>query len=88
MKQAGESPATRSQFKGDNMRAYSSMTTSEFVSQLRDIAIKANARAQVIDQIDAIVEGPTEDEVTALEEAAYDKGFNDGYAERKAEEDQ
>lgn len=33
------------------MRAYSSMPTADFIAQLRDIAIRANARPLVIDQI-------------------------------------
>jgi hypothetical protein len=57
------------------MRAYSNMPTNEFVSQLRDIAIKANARPAVIDCIDAIVDGPTEDDIakqiSEAEDAAY-----------------
>lgn len=68
------------------MRAYSSMATSDFVAQLRDIAIKAGARALVIDQIDAIVEGPTQEEidkqieaeVEAAERASYDEGHRKG----------
>lgn len=38
------------------MRAYFNMPTSEFVGQLRDIAIKADARPQVIDCLDALAE--------------------------------
>ena len=64
------------------MRAYFNMTTAEFVAQLRDIAIKAGAKALVIDQIDAIPEGSTQEEI----EKAYDEGYKAGHAEREIEE--
>jgi hypothetical protein len=72
------------------MRAYSSMPTSDFVAQLRDIAIKAGARPLVIDQLDAIVDAPSEDEiderineaVDAAEKAAFGNGKEDGLADK------
>ena len=54
------------------------MSTSDFVAQLREIAINARAPALVIDQIDAIVEGPGEDEIEDRCEAARDEGISDG----------
>jgi flagellar biosynthesis/type III secretory pathway protein FliH len=67
------------------MRAYSNMPTSEFVAQLRDIAIKANARPLVIDQLDAIVDAPSEDEIaeqiTEAEEIEYKRGYQEGIEE-------
>jgi len=60
------------------MRAYSSMSTTDFVAQIRDIAIKAGARALVIAQIDAIVDGLTEDEIEELCEEARDEGDSEG----------
>jgi hypothetical protein len=68
------------------MRAYFSMPTHEFVDQLRDIAIKANARPQVIDQLDAIVDAPSEEEieeqineaVAEAEKDAFDNGKLEG----------
>ncbi len=67
------------------MRAYFNMPTSDFVAQLRDIAIKANARPQVIDCIDAIFEGPTEDEIeeriAVAEEESYKEGYKNGLEE-------
>ena len=58
------------------MRAYSNMTTAEFVAQLRDIAIKAGACALVIDKIDAILENTEED----IEEAG-EEGREEGRCE-------
>ena len=63
------------------MRAYSNMTTAEFVAQLRDIAINAGARALVIDQIDALGEGSAEDEIAQLVSEAGEQAFKDGHAE-------
>ena len=63
------------------MRAYSAMPTSEFIAQLRDIAINANARPQVIDQIDAILDGPTEEEIEEREAKAAEEGKADAYKE-------
>jgi hypothetical protein len=60
------------------MRAYSSMPTSEFIAQLRTIAINAGARPLVIDQLDAIVDAPTEDEIVERTENAYASGEVDG----------
>jgi hypothetical protein len=59
------------------MRAYSNMSTNEFVSQLRDIAIKANARPAVIDCIDAIIDGPTEDDIAKQISEAEDAAYSD-----------
>ena len=78
MKQAGVMPGRTHLFEGNNMRAYSNMTTSEFVAQLRDIAIKAGARALVIDRIDAIVEGPTEDDIEEAAEEGREEGRYEG----------
>jgi hypothetical protein len=61
------------------MRAYSSMPTSEFVAQLRDIAIKAGARALVIDQIDAIVDAPSEEEIEQRINEAVDEAEKLGF---------
>lgn len=56
------------------------MPTSEFVVQLRDIAIKADARPQVLDCIDSLFSLPTEDEIEKrihdAEEAAEDDHKN------------
>ncbi len=60
------------------MRAYYNMTTSEFVAQHRDIAIKAGARAQVIDQIDAIEDGPAKDEIDQWVHEAAEEGRDKG----------
>jgi hypothetical protein len=72
------------------MRAYSNMPTNEFVAQLRDIAIKAGARPLVIDQLDAIVDAPSQDEideqindaVEEAEKAAFENGREDGLADK------
>lgn len=50
------------------------MPTSEFVYQLRTIAINARAHPLVLDQIDAIVDGPSEDEIEDQVSAAYNDG--------------
>jgi hypothetical protein len=67
------------------MRAYFNMPTSEFVGQLRDIAIKAGARPQVIDCLDAITEAPSEDEIdlqiTEAVEQAEKEAFENGKLE-------
>jgi len=63
------------------MRAWFNTPTSEFVDQLRDVAIKANARPQIIDAIDNIVEGPTEDEIEERCEAAACDGVTEGCKE-------
>jgi hypothetical protein len=68
------------------MRAYTSMPTNEFVAQLRGIAISAKASPLIIDQLDAIVDAPSEDEINerineAVEEAeksSYDAGKSEG----------
>lgn len=70
------------------MRAYFNMPTSEFVSQLRDIAIKAGARAQVIDCLDAITDAPSEDEINEQVNKADDEGYARGYANGLAEGEQ
>jgi hypothetical protein len=72
------------------MRVYSSMPTEDFVFQLRQIAIGANASPLVIDQIDAIVAAPTEEEIAdRIEEAelaefrrGYDEGKDEGLADK------
>jgi hypothetical protein len=77
------------------MRVWSSMPTSEFVFQLREIAIKANARPLVIDAIDQIWFAPNQDEIdeqinNAVEEAeksAYADGKEDGEANIERAED-
>jgi flagellar biosynthesis/type III secretory pathway protein FliH len=77
------------------MRVWSSMPTSEFVFQLREIAIKANARPLVIDAIDQIWFAPSQDEIDeqineAVEEAekrAYEDGKEDGELNLKKAED-
>ena len=73
------------------MRAYFNMPTSEFVAQLRDIAIMANARPQVIDCLDAIVDAPTEDEIAEqinkAEEAEYRRGWDEGHDEGLQDKD-
>ena len=73
------------------MRVWSSMPTSEFVFQLREIAIKANARPLVIDAIDQIWFAPSQDEIDeAVEEAekcAYQEGKEDGELRLKEAEE-
>jgi hypothetical protein len=72
------------------MRVWSSMPTSEFVFQLREIAIKANARPLVIDAIDQIWFAPSQDEIDeqindAVEQAekqAYEDGKDDGLQDK------
>ena len=59
------------------MRAYFNMPTSDFVAQLRDIAIKANARPQVIDCIDALLEPVDTEELQALKDKAKDQAIDD-----------
>lgn len=59
------------------MRAYSNMPTNEFVAQLRDIAINAGARPLVIDQIDRIIEGPSEFEIEERESDSFNDGRSD-----------
>ena len=68
------------------MRAYTNMSTGDFMAQLRDIAINAGGNPLIIDQIDAIVDAPSEEEIDerinqAVEEAernAYDNGVAEG----------
>lgn len=67
------------------MRAYFNMPTSEFVGQLRDIAIRANARTAVIDCIDAIYYAPTEDEIEAEKEALAEAKYAEGEAAERKE---
>lgn len=62
------------------MRAYLSMLPSEFAYQLRTIAINAGARAAVIDQIDAILDAPSEDETETRIEEAKEEAFEALYA--------
>lgn len=71
------------------MRAYFNMPTHEFVGQLRDIAIRANARTAVIDCIDAIIDAPSQDDIDeqineAVEEAEK-KAFANGEESGKAD---
>ena len=56
------------------MRAYTSMPTSEFVSQLREIACNAKASPLVIDQLDQITDAPDEAELEEINA----ESFNDG----------
>ena len=63
------------------MRAYSNMPTHEFVAQIRDIAINAKASPLVIDQIDAIPDAYTDDEI----EKQCDKARNEGYDEGRSD---
>jgi len=72
-------------FEGNSMRAYSSMTTAEFVAQLRDIAIKAGARALIIDQIDAIVPGSTQEEIYEQIDEAVAEARKDAFEEGRAD---
>ena len=67
------------------MRAYTSMPTSEFVSQLREIACNAKASPLVIDQLDGIMDVPTADELDKELEEACGKEYDRGFAEGKAE---
>lgn len=73
------------------MRAYFNMPTSEFVGQLRDIAIKAGARPQVIDCLDAITEAPSEDEIAERIneeiEIEYKRGYSEGIEEGEHNKD-
>ena len=55
------------------MRADSSMSTTDFVAQLREIAIKAGARPLIIDQLDEIIEAPSEDEIDERINEAVDE---------------
>ena len=72
------------------MRAYFKMPTNEFVAQLRDIAIKANARPAVIHCLDQLRDAPSEDEIEeriakAVEEeaeASYENGKEDGLQDK------
>lgn len=57
------------------MRVYSSMPTSEFVEQLRDIAINAGARPQVIDAIDSIPDETSEDAIEQRIEKAVEEAI-------------
>ena len=59
------------------MIAYFNMPTSEFVAQLRDIAINANARPAVIDCIDAISDGPTEKDIQKRVDDAVEKAIDE-----------
>lgn len=74
------------------MRAYSSMPTEDFIYQLRTLAIGAKASPLVIDQIDAIVAGPTEDEIderiNEAVESAKDEAYDDGYKEGEANKEE
>lgn len=65
------------------MRAYSSMPASEFVYQLRTIAINAKAHPLVLDQIDAVIDSPTEDEIEAQIEEAVDEAEKRCFEEGK-----
>ena len=66
------------------MRAYTSMPTYEFVEMLRAVAIAAKASPLVIDQIDALSDGPTEKDIeeriadAVAEAGTYDEGNADG----------
>lgn len=67
------------------MRAYSSMPTSEFVYQLRTIAINARAHPLVLDQIDALVPPRTEDEIEEDCLKAVEKAEKRAFEEGKLE---
>lgn len=67
------------------MRAYTSMTTRDFVSQLREIACKANASSSIIYQLDRIIDVPTEDELAEELEEACGKEYDHGFVEGKVE---
>ena len=58
------------------MRAWFNMPTEEFVFQLRDIAIKARARPQVIDAIDAIWFAPDDNEIQARIDEAVEQAVS------------
>lgn len=65
------------------MRAYFNMPVREFVDQLQDLAIKANARPQVMAMFDDIDLMATVDEVEAEKEKAaqeYDEGVDEARA--------
>jgi hypothetical protein len=72
------------------MRAWFNMPTEEFVFQLRDIAIKSNARPQIIAAIDDIWFAPSQDEIDeqineAVEQAekvSWDEGHDEGLADK------
>lgn len=70
------------------MRAYYNMPIEDFTAQLREIAIRANASPLIIDKIDELDDGLTQDEVDeqinkAVEEAE-EKAFDDGKVEGEA----
>ena len=77
------------------MRAWFNMPTEEFVFQLREIAIKSNARPQITAAIDDIWFAPSQDEIDeqineAVEEAekrAYQDGKEDGELRLKEAEE-
>lgn len=54
------------------MIAYHNQPIHEFINQLRDIAISAKARASVIDQLDALILIPGEDEIAADKDNAVE----------------
>ncbi len=72
------------------MRAYFNMPIPDFVDQLRDIAIRAGARPQVLAMFDdlAMVQSPdeVEDAVEAAGTKAYDEGWDEGYKDGKQEQ--
>lgn len=70
------------------MRAYHSMPTSKFVDQLRDVAIKAGARAAVIYQIDSIADAPSEDSIAEQIAEAVDEAEIAAFSKGKAEGEQ
>ena len=63
------------------MRAYSNMSTYDFVQQIRDIAINAKASPLVIDQIDAIVDPQTDEEIEEQCQEREDEGHADGMSD-------
>jgi hypothetical protein len=70
------------------MRAYHNMPTSDFVAQIREIAINAKASALVIDQLDAIVDAPSEDEIDARINKAVDEAEKCAFENGKEEGEQ
>lgn len=66
--------------KGLEMRAYYNMKSSEFITELRYRAIMGGMPTAVIDQIDALVEAPSEEDIEKQCQEAREEGEKEGQA--------
>lgn len=63
------------------IRAHVSMTSEEFIDQLRAFAIAFGCGSLVIDKIDELTAALTDDEIESLKEKAKDEGYNEASEE-------